>query len=301
MKSHSDSSLPLTVVTGATGVLGRRVVDGLLSSGRPVRAVSRRPRHSVLPPAVEVVAGDVHEPSTLGTVFEAARALVLIAVPDTAVEVVACARAAGIEHIVVVSSAAVTAGHDTTYNLPVERAVRESGLDWSIVRPGEFATNALLIWGPSIRSGRRVVEPFPAQTGNPIHEQDIADVIVADLLDPDRRGRIDTIVGPDTLTKREQVARIAEAVGEEITLDEATPEQALTFYREQGGFAADNADWLYGFTSYDGVEGVADEPREAHPDSDDAYLTLAEVLGRPGRPYAQWARDHASEFTGTVD
>lgn len=303
MKSHSDSSLPLTVVTGATGVLGRRVVDGLLSGGRPVRAVSRRPRQRVLPPAVEVVAGDVHEPSTLGTAFEAARSLVLIAVPDTAVEVVERARKAGIEHIVVVSSAAVTAGHDTTYNLPVERAVQASGLDWSIVRPGEFATNALLIWGPAIRSGRRAVEPFPDQAGNPIHEQDIADVIIADLLDHDRRGRIDTIIGPDRLTKREQVALIAGAVGEDIALDEVTPQQALDFYREQGGFAADNADWLYGLTSYDGVEGVTDEPGEVNPASDDAYLTLAEVLGRPGRSYAQWASDHASDFTftGTVD
>ncbi|MFD4795210.1 SDR family oxidoreductase [Streptomyces anulatus] len=301
MKSHSDSSLPLTVVTGATGMLGRHVVDGLLSSGRPVRAVSRRPRQSGLPSAVEVVAGDLHEPSTLGAAFETARALVLIAVPDSAVEVVARARAAGIEHIVVVSSAAVTAGHDTTYNLPVERAVRASGLDWSIVRPGEFATNALLIWGPSIRSGRRVVEPFPDQAGNPIHEQDIADVVVADLLDPDRRGRVDTIIGPDTLTKREQVARIAAAVGDDIALDEVAPEQALRFYREQGGFAADNADWLYGLTSYDGVEGVTDEPREANPESEGAYLTLAEVLGRPGRSYAQWARDHAFDFGKPAD
>lgn len=301
MKSHSDSSLPLTVVTGATGTLGRHVVDGLLSSGRPVRAVSRQPRQSGLPSAVEVVAGDLHEPSTLGTAFETARALVLIAVPDSAVEVVACARAAGIEHIVVVSSAAVTAGHDTTYNLPVERAVQASGLDWSIVRPGEFATNALLIWGPSIRSGRRVVEPFPDQAGNPIHERDIADVVVADLLDPDRRGRVDTIIGPDTLTKREQVARIAAAVGDDIALDEVTPEQALRFYREQGGFAADNADWLYGLTSYDGVEGVTDEPLEVNPASDGAYLTLAEVLGRPGRSYAQWARDHAFDFGKPAD
>ncbi len=80
-----------------------------------------------------------------------------------------------------------------------------------------------------------------------------------------------------------------------------TPEQALRFYREQGGFAADNADWLYGLTSYDGVEGVTDEPLEANPASDGAYLTLAEVLGRPGRSYAQWARDHAFDFGKTAD
>ncbi|MEU8100907.1 SDR family oxidoreductase [Streptomyces rubiginosohelvolus] len=301
MKSHNDEKLPLTVVTGATGILGRHVVGGLLSSGRPVRAVSRRPRHSGLPSSVEVVAGDLHEPSTLEDAFTAASALVLIAVPETAVDVVTRARAAGIEHIVVVSSAAVTAGHDTTYNLPVERAVQASGLDWSIVRPGEFATNALLIWGPSIRSGRRVVEPYPEQDGNPFHERDIADVVVADLLDPGRRGRVDTIVGPDTLTKREQVAAIAAAVGDHIVLDEVTPEQARSFYREQGGFAADNADWLYGLTGYDGVEGATDESLDVTPPPDSAYRTLTDVLGRPGRSYAQWARDHASDFTRTAD
>ncbi len=250
---------------------------------------------------MEVVAGDLHEPSTLEDAFTAASALVLIAVPDTAVDVVTRARAAGIEHIVVVSSAAVTAGHDTTYNLPVERAVQASGLDWSIVRPGEFATNALLIWGPSIRSGRRVVEPYPEQAGNPIHERDIADVVVADLLDPGRRGRVDTIVGPDTLTKREQVAAIAAAVGDHIALDEVTSEQARRFYREQGGFAADNADWLYGLTGYDGVEGATDESLDVTPPPDSSYRTLTDVLGRPGRSYAQWARDHASEFTRTAD
>ncbi|MBK3528800.1 SDR family oxidoreductase [Streptomyces rubiginosohelvolus] len=301
MKSHNDQKLPLTVVTGATGILGRHVVGGLLSSGRPVRAVSRRPRHSGLPSSVEVVAGDLHEPSTLEDAFTAASALVLIAVPETAVDVVTRARATGIEHIVVVSSAAVTAGHDTTYNLPVERAVQASGPDWSIVRPGEFATNALLIWGPSIRSGRRVVEPYPEQAGNPIHERDIADVVVADLLDPGRRGRVDTIVGPDTLTKREQVAAIAAAVGDHITLDEVTSEQARSFYREQGGFAADNADWLYGLTGYDGVEGATDESLDVTPPPDSAYRTLTDVLGRPGRSYAQWARDHASDFTRTAD
>lgn len=128
--------------------------------------------------------------------------------------------------MVVISSAAVTAGYDTTYNAVVEEAVLRSGLKWSIVRPGEFATNSLLIWGPEIRTSRRVVEPFPDQIGHPIHEDDVADVVVADLLDPQRRGRIDTIIGPDSLTKREQVAAIAEAIGEEITLDEFTPAQA---------------------------------------------------------------------------
>lgn len=295
MPPHSESSDPI-VVTGATGAVGQRVVAGLLDADRQVRALSRRPQQAGLPPAATVVPGDLYEPGTLEAAFAGARQLVLISVPETVREVVTHARTAGIEHIVVVSSAAVTAGYDTTYNLPVERTVMASGLAWTIVRPGEFATNALLTWGPSIRARRRVVEPFPDQTGSPIHEHDVADVILANLLDLRRRGRIDTIIGPDTLTKREQVAAIATAIGESIAVDEVTAEQARTFYREQGGFAADNADWLFGFESYDGVEGAVDEPHDTNVDPHGTYATLTEVLNRPSRSYHRWARDHASDF-----
>lgn len=282
------------IVTGSTGPVGRAVVAGLLRAGCPARAVSRRPDRANLPSEVQVVAGDLAEPELLEEAFAGATQLVLIALPETVDEVVEQARGAGIKHIVVVSSGAVTAGFDTTYNLPVEQAVVASGLEWTIVRPGEYATNALLMWGASIRAHRRVVEPFPEQTGNPIHEADIADVIVANLLDTNRRGRIDTIVGPGAITKREQVAAIADAIGECIEVAEVTAEEARTFYRAQGGFAAYNADFLFGFESYDGIAGAVDAPSDELTGS---YRTLAEVTGRPARSFAQWASDHASDFT----
>ncbi|MDT0267312.1 NAD(P)H-binding protein [Streptomyces sp. DSM 44915] len=292
-----EESDDLVVVTGATGAVGRLVVAGLLAAGRSVRAVSRRPHRASLPQGAEVVFGDLDAPSTLAAAFDGARQLVLIAVPDTVEDVVTRARLAGVEHVVVVSSAAVTAGYDTTYHAIVEQAVRASGLAWTIVRPGEFATNALLIWGPSIRADRRVVEPFPDQIGHPLHEADIADVVLADLVDPHRRGRVDTIIGPDVLTKREQVAAIADAIGERIALDDVSPEQARSFYQAQGGFAAANADFLFGFESYDGVEGAADEPHATSAPDDAAYRTLAQVTGAPARTYRQWARDHSADFT----
>lgn len=285
------------VVTGATGTVGRLVVAGLLNAGCPVRAVSRRPQHAKLPAAAELMAGDLTEPATLEAAFAGAIQLMLVSTPETAPEIVERARRCGIEHIVLVSSAAVTAGYDTTYNLPVEQAVQASGLDCSIVRPGEFATNALHIWGPSIRTNRSVVEPFPNQTGSPIHEADIADVVLANLRYRERRGHIDTIIGPDILTKRDQVAAISAAVGEEVSLREVTPAQARDFYRTQGGFAAANADMLFGFESYDGVEGSIDEPHDTRMDLEDTYLTLPQVTGHPARSYAQWAREHAPEFT----
>lgn len=294
--SQLENTSPV-IVTGATGAIGRLVVAGLLDAGHTVRGMSRHPQLAALPDGADVVFGDLDDPSTLRRAFDGAAQLVLIAAPEAVEAVVSRAKQAGIEHVVVVSSAAVTAGYDTTYNAVVEQAVMGSGLDWSIVRPGEFATNSLLIWGPAIKTDRRAVEPFPDQIGHPIHEADIADVVLADLLDPRRRRRIDTIIGPDSLTKREQVAAIAEAIGEHITLDEVSAEQARGFYRAQGGFAAANADFLFGFESYDGVEGIADEPHDTSAPDDDAYLTLDQITGTPARTFCQWAHDHAPDFT----
>ncbi|MDO0939403.1 NAD(P)H-binding protein [Streptomyces sp. DG2A-72] len=293
--SHLKKILPI-IVTGATGTIGRLVVAGLLDAGHTVRGMSRHPQRVSLPAGADVVFGDLDDPSTLRHAFDGAAQLVLIAVPETVEAVVSRAKQAGIKHVVVVSSAAVTAGYDTTYNAVVEQAVMDSGLDWSIVRPGEFATNSLLIWGPAIKTHRRAVEPFPDQIGHPIHEADIADVVLANLLDPHRLGRIDTIIGPDSLTKREQVAVIAEAIGEQITLDEVSAEQARGFYRAQGGFAAANADFLFGFESYDGVEGITDEPHDTSAPDDHAYLTLDQITGTPARTFRHWAHDHAPDF-----
>ncbi|MGI5532001.1 SDR family oxidoreductase [Streptomyces syringium] len=293
--SHLKKTSPV-MVTGVTGAIGRLVVAGLLDAGHPVRGLSRHPHRAALPEGADAVFGDLDDPSTLTHAFEGAAQLVLIAVPETVEAVVSRAKEAGVEHVVVVSSAAVTAGYDTTYNAVVEQAVMGSGLEWSIVRPGEFATNSLLIWGPAIKTERRAVEPFPDQIGHPVHEADVADVVLADLLDPRRRGRIDTIIGPDSLTKREQIAVIAEAIGERIALDEVSAEQAHGFYRAQGGFAAANADFLFGFESYDGVAGVPDEPHDTSAPDEDAYRTLDRITGAPARTFRQWAHDHAPDF-----
>ncbi|MFD9013365.1 SDR family oxidoreductase [Streptomyces sp. NPDC059552] len=293
--SHLKKPPPI-VVTGATGTIGHPVVAGLIDAGRTVRGISRHPQRASLPDGADVVFGDLDDPSTLRHAFDGATQLVLIAVPETVEAVVSRATQAGVEHVVVVSSAAVTAGYDTTYNAVVEQAVMDSGLDWNIVRPGEFATNSLLLWGPAIKASRRAVEPFPDQIGRPVHEADVADVVLANLLDPHRLGRIDTIIGPESLTKREQVAVIAEAIGEQITLDEVSAEQARNFYRAQGGFAAANADFLFGFESYDGFEGIKDEPHDTRAPEDDAYLTLDQITGTPARTFRHWAHGHASDF-----
>jgi len=59
------------LVTGATGRVGRLVVDELLKAGVPVRALTRRPEAAALPAEVDVVSGDLTLPESLGPVLRA--------------------------------------------------------------------------------------------------------------------------------------------------------------------------------------------------------------------------------------
>lgn len=153
------------LVTGATGNVGRNVVRRLVEAGTEVRALTRSPRPAGLPEVVRVIAGDLMQPESLADALKEVDRMYLFPVAETAREVVALARQAGVRRIVVLSSGAVTAGFDSDFHLPVERAVEESGLEWTHVRPGEFAMNKLALWGPSIRAEGWCAIPTPRRPG----------------------------------------------------------------------------------------------------------------------------------------
>lgn len=258
------------LVTGASGNVGRLVVEGLRGAGVEVRALSRRGRDD-LPEGVEGAVGDLERPQTLEEALRGVDRVFLFPVPETADRVVDMARTAGAARIVTLSSGAVTTGFDTDFHLPVERAVEASGLEWTHVRPGEFALNKLWLWGPSVRAERVVRDPQPEAAWYPVHERDIADVAVEALLGDGHAGRAYTLNGPGLVSHREQVEAIAAAIGEPVRFEVVEPRVAREYYLAQGGFAADNADFLLGFEDYSGAEidqdqeiasGEEDDPRE---------------------------------------
>ncbi|MER6910128.1 NAD(P)H-binding protein [Streptomyces sp. NPDC000594] len=303
------------LVTGATGNVGRHVLTRLTGAGQEVRALTRRPGSVAPAPGVRVVEGDLTRPGSLPPALEGVRTMLLFPVGEAVDEVVSLAVEAGVRRVVVLSSAAVTAGHDREYHYPVEQAVERSGLEWTHVRPGEFALNSLLLWGPSVRAERRVVDVDLDTPGIPIHEQDIADVIADALLDDRHAGQAYSIAGPQELTPRERIAAISAALGEPLRVTETGPEEARAFYRAQGGWAAEMADYLFGFEDYAGAttgddgdngdgdgdggteEGAeADAAEQAWQEPEIPWLTSADITGRPARTYAAWARDHVDDF-----
>jgi uncharacterized protein YbjT (DUF2867 family) len=237
------------LVTGATGFVGRNVVDLLVEAGHEVRALTRNPRRARFPAGVEVVRGDLLAPETVGPALAGVDRLFLFPVEQTAGEVVTAAGRAGVRRIVDLSAASITAGLHIS---GVEAAVAASGLEWTHVRPGGFVTNMLQIWAPSIRAERVVRYPFGEQPQLLVHEADIAAVAVAALLEDGHHGKAYTLTGPAAITIREQVEAIAAALGEPVRYEEVSRERARELMLAQGGFAAEAADLMLGFADYDG-------------------------------------------------
>lgn len=279
------------LVTGATGHVGRHVVEQLVAAGQEVVALTRRAAVD-FPAEVTVVRGDLLDPSSIP--FDGVSRLYLFPEPRTARAVVARAVDAGVTRIVTLSSGAVTGGFDTDFQLPVEQAVEASGCEWTHLRPGDFASNTLRLWGPMIRASRVVRYAQPSAPSLAIHDGDIAAVAVTALLSDGHAGRWYDLTGPALLTRGEQVAAIGAALGEEVRFEEVSASEARDILLAQGGWGAENADFLLGFADYSATG----------PSFDDVdwsttlvpLPTVAEVTGRPARTFAQWAHDNAEAF-----
>lgn len=280
------------LVTGATGNVGRHVVDRLARAGAKVRAFTRRPGEAAFPDGVEVIGGDLSRPDTVAPALDGVERMYLFPQayltpwPESfadviqTTELVELARKAGVRRLVMLGSS----DPDFSGVGGLEQAVRESGLEWTILRPGEFAVNKLDYWAPSIRAAGVVRAAYADAQGTPIHEVDIAEVATAALLEDGHTGKHYELTGPEVLTVHEQVAAIAKGIGRPIRFEELTHEQA----REEllgHGMPAEVIDEL--ILAY--PEGYADYTPPVSP-------AFQEVTGRPGRTLAEWAADHAAEF-----
>ncbi|MEU5085802.1 NAD(P)H-binding protein [Streptomyces sp. NPDC021356] len=275
----------MIVVTGATGNVGRALVERLTAAGRPVRALTRDPQRAGLPETAEVVRFQPDDPAAL---FTGATKLFLYvqAAGDRTAEFLAAARKAGVRHVVLLSSAIVTEGADETHPIHVmhagpERAIRDSGLEWTSLRPGAFATNAFQ-WAGQIRAGDTVRGVFADGMSAPIHEDDIAAVAERALLDDGHEGAVHRLSGPEAISNADQVAAIGRALGRELTFTEVPPEEA--------------GPELFPHVPPHMLQGLLNAFRASVGATPEITDTVEKVTGTPARTFAQWAEDHTSAF-----
>ena len=277
----------MILVTGASGNVGRQVVEQLVAAGEPVRALSRHPERAHWPDGVETVAGDLVT-GVPPEAFAGVRALHLFPAPEGVGEVVAAARTAGVGHVTVLSSLSASWENDNPLqrrHTDVEHAVEDSGLGWTMLRPGMFMTNTLA-WAPAVRADEPVRAPFGESVAAPVHEADIAAVSVAALLHPEAHaGAAYELSGPEALSQLDRVRILSEVLGREVRLEEQDRDQARADLLRNPWMSAQLADSLLD------MQEQAVGAREGL-----VLPAVEEVLGRPGLTFARWAADHRTDF-----
>ncbi|MEU6254793.1 SDR family oxidoreductase [Streptomyces sp. NPDC047043] len=281
----------MILVTGATGTIGSEVVRELAARGEKVRALSREPAQARVPSGVEAVPGHHRDRASVEAAMAGVEAAYLVGVfgPDDAEHdrgLVEAARAAGVRRIVKLSAIGTgdpRLGVFGTWHLPGEKAVRASGLEWTVLRPSAFASNTLS-WVTAVREGTSAPNMMGDGRQGVVDPRDVAEIAVAALLDPGHAGRTYTLTGPETLSAHEQAAVLGEVLGRPVPLHDLSPEER----REQ---------LLAAGLSETYADGLMITARFIHEGGNDVVTEdVPEVLGRPAGTYREWAEDHRDAF-----
>lgn len=241
------------LVTGATGRVGRHVVDQLLRRNAKVRVLTRDPANAGFPAGVEIVQGDLLDLDALRGAFSGVSTLFLLnAVTGDeftqALVTLNLARDAGIDRVVYLSVFEA----DRAVNVPhfavkygAERMLEAMGFSATILRPTYFIDNEVMVKDVILQHG---VYPMPIGSKGVamVDARDIAEVAAIELLRRDRAPGhlpIETIniVGPDTLTGADVAAIWSDVLGRTVVYGGDDP----------SGFEANMATFMPKWTAYE--------------------------------------------------
>jgi uncharacterized protein YbjT (DUF2867 family) len=273
------------LVTGATGSVGRLVVDELLAAGVPVRALTVDPARAALPPEAEVVVGSLARPSTLPVALKGVSAVYLAPMARTVRRFCELASEAGVSRVVALSGSSVGDEHEGSSGHEygaVEAAVRAAGFAWTFLRPGAFMNNTL-DWADMVRAGE-VAMAYGDATQTPIDLGDIAAVAARVLVSEGHVGATHVLSGPSAISLREQASVLGSVLGKEIRFRDLTR-------------AEQRAQWVGFGVPEEAVDWILDGFEETlrHPQAPTGVVE--ELLGRPGTTYAEWAEANRAVFS----
>jgi uncharacterized protein YbjT (DUF2867 family) len=278
------------LVAGATGNVGRHVVSMLAQEGISVRAVSRHPDANGGSLLIEPVKGDLAAPSSLVPALEGVDTVFLmIRALSAPLEALLKLLGQRVNRIVFLSSAAIEDDRPVQTNpiakfhFDAEEKIKQSVPQWTFLRPGAFAANALSWWAPQITHSDTLRWPYAEATSAPIHERDIAAVAVRALIEQGREGEKYFLTGGQSLTQNHQVELIGAAIGRDLRFEQITDDQA----RKQ----------LTAVMPPFVIERLLQIWRASVGKPALATDTVKKVTGSDPTTYQQWATDHSTRFS----
>jgi uncharacterized protein YbjT (DUF2867 family) len=280
------------LITGATGNIGSKVVNRLLDRGERPRVLARdaQKARSRYGDRVDVFAGDFSDATSMAAALSGVDAFLLVSSVGEELaardEVAAkAAKAAGVKHLVKISSMAVPQKNIWTgvWHAQGEAVVGTSGVPFTFVRSAGFMENCLQ-WANSIKS-EGVVGSSAGDGKTPvIHSQDIADVVIKVLTTQAYIGESLPVTGPEMLSYPEMVAKISAVIGKPIRYqmlsDEEQRRQLVA--RNRPPHMVEAILSIFRATREGRIAGVTD--------------TVERVLGRKPLSFDRWLEQHAAVF-----
>jgi uncharacterized protein YbjT (DUF2867 family) len=274
------------LVLNANGKVGAEVAHQLLAKGETVRIGARDiAKAKTTFPKAEIVAVDFNKPETLKTAVKGVSAIFTATpyelLPQPELDLVVAATAAGVKLIVKIS----TEGADQDANSPhgaVEKSIRDSSLNATILRPNFFMQNYSNQQAGTIKDSGVLYEPANEGKSSFIDTRDIAAVAVKALTENGHAGKSYVLTGGEALSRHDVAAAISAAIGKPVkfvNVDDAALRQAMAGAPPK---LTELMSLLMGYVRANYTGSIS-------PD-------VEKLLGRKPTSFAQFAKDHADAW-----
>jgi uncharacterized protein YbjT (DUF2867 family) len=215
----------MILITGASGTVGRTVLDEMRKSGRTFRAMYRGEEDArKAPGGVTAVVGDFADRESLRRALDGVETLFLVCSPipqlvELESNMIDVSREKGVKHLVL--NSALGAG-DYTKSFPswhrvVEDKLKASGLAYTILRPNGFMQNIVVYNAPSIRAEGAFYAAMGSAKTSVVDVRDVGAAAANALNQPGKHaGKIYELNGPEAVSNDEIAARISRTTGRQV-------------------------------------------------------------------------------------
>lgn len=228
----------MILVTGASGTVGRAVLDALSNSGQPIKALFRKPSDAAKAGSVATAVADFSDQEGLKRALSGADTVFLVCSPvpnlvELEEDVIRASKSAGVKHIVKASAlgAGDYAKSFPSWHRAVEEKLKASGLGFTIIRPNSFMQNILAYNAPSIRAQGAFYSALGKSKTSYIDVRDVGAAAAKALASPgEHAGKVYELNGPEAVSSGELAGRISKVAGREIKyveIPEAAQEKAM--------------------------------------------------------------------------
>ena len=214
----------MILITGASGNVGKTVLQAVAKSGAQHRAMYRSAAEAAKASAgTETVVADFAKPETLGAALKNVDSVYLVCSPIPELVqlesnmIDACAGA-GVKHVV--QNSALGAGdYDQSFpswHRKVEEKLKGTRLSWTILRPNSFHQNVVAFFAPTIRTQGVFYNSMRDAKNSFLDVRDIAAVAAKSLAAGEHAGKIYELNGPEAINYAELAKKISKVAGREV-------------------------------------------------------------------------------------